>query len=64
MRNFFIPAIFLVMLAACNDSKPAGPEGPNQPGIQNVNGNIPDTVGTINLGGNSTVDSSSMRDSL
>ncbi len=64
MRYLFISVLSLLMLPACNDSEPAGPEGPNQPGIPNVNGNIPDTAGTINLDGNAPVDSTGMRDSL
>ncbi|MGZ5287711.1 MAG: hypothetical protein ACXWB9_11020 [Flavisolibacter sp.] len=56
--------IFLAAATSCNDSEPTGPVAPHQPGIQNVNGNIPDTSGSINLGGSQTIDSSRVKDSL
>ncbi len=64
MRTGSILMILCITALACNDSEPAGPQAPNQPGIQNVNGNIPDTSGSINLGGNQSIDSTRLKDSL
>lgn len=52
-------------LLACNsgDGSNTGEPSPNTPAVQNVNGNLPDTAGTIRLNGTQGVDSVTARDS-
>jgi hypothetical protein len=65
MKKLF--AILLIAgIFSCNSDKnekeDKSKEGANEPGIQNVNGNIPDTTNAINLD-NDKRDSSSKADS-
>lgn len=58
MKNFFIATAFVFALAGCaSDSETKKEDGTDTPsssenavGVQNVNGNIPDTVNTIDIG--------------
>jgi len=59
LATFILLAVFL---AACNNSKTSeGPAPASQPGVENVNGNVPDTTGSANSGGG--IDSSRSTDS-
>jgi len=59
----FLPFVIAAFLVSCNDSeKNTGPaSAPVTPGIENVNGNIPDTTNSISLDNS---DTTSRRDSL
>lgn len=72
MKKILALAIFTIVLYSCasdNDMKydKKGDDeiqSENPVGIQNVNGNIPDTVNTIDIGNHETTDSISvMKDS-
>ena len=60
----WIAAAFL--LNACGPGNQENDEhaSPNVPGVQNVNGNIPDTNNTIQLNSRQTVDSIKASDSV
>jgi|GEM_PF-3296820 len=47
-----------------DNSKTAPESAPVTPGIENTNGNLPDTNTTIRLNGQTPVDSSNLRDSV
>jgi hypothetical protein len=65
MKKMFT-ILFIAAVFSCNSDKNEkednSKEGANEPGIQNVNGNIPDTTNAINLDNDkrdsSTADSS------
>jgi hypothetical protein len=59
--KFGLPVLTLgLIMASCgNDtSDNSVPSSPNTPGVQNVNGSVPDTSNTINLNSKLPVDSS------
>lgn len=65
MKNVIITTIVMILLFSC-DSKDNTPptttdEGVIRPGIENVNGNIPETQNSISL---DTQDSTTRRDSV
>lgn len=50
MKKAFILIVLIATLSCNSDSKKdSSPEAGNSPGIQNANGNIPDTTNSINL---------------
>jgi hypothetical protein len=57
----------IMMLLSCSNSNKTSPtnEGaPNTPNVENVNGNMPDTSSSVNLGNPSTAqDSTGLKDS-
>ena len=60
--------LFILLVAgtfSCDSNKKVDDveESGNTPGIQNVNGNIPDTINSINLDNNKT-DSGMVKDSI
>ena len=71
MKNILAPAIFGIVLYSCasdNDMKydkkvDDETKSENPVGIENVNGNIPDTINTIDIGNYKTTDSISVKDS-
>ena len=55
----------LAVLASCSDGTNDGENAsPATPGVQNVNGNVPDTQNSINLNGSQQQDSTYIKDSL
>ena len=59
----WIAAAFL--LNACGSGQENDEHAsPNVPGVQNVNGNIPDTNNTIELDGRQSIDSTNASDSV
>ncbi|HEY0355107.1 MAG TPA: hypothetical protein VGC29_02815 [Flavisolibacter sp.] len=59
----WIAAAFL--LNACGSGQENDEHAsPNVPGVQNVNGNIPDTINTIELDGRQSIDSTNASDSV
>lgn len=59
MKNLFAFFLMAVLFSACtNDSTPAKDEvTPSNTNVQNVNGNMPDTSGGVNLNTPLPVDS-------
>jgi hypothetical protein len=59
MKNLFGFILLVVLFSACtNDSTPAKEETtPSNTNVQNVNGNMPDTTGGVNLNATLPVDS-------
>ena len=59
MKNLFVFFLMAVLFSACtNDSTPAKDEAtPNTTNVQNVNGNVPDTSGGVNMNTQLPVDS-------
>jgi hypothetical protein len=67
MKNRFIYIGIIVLLAACNNSSTTTTTDdatPNQTGVQNVNGNMPDTSNSININATEHQDSSRVKDSV
>ena len=67
MKKIATGFLFMILLSCSNKGKKVSPtnEGtPNTPNVENVNGNIPDTVNTVTLGHpDTTKDSSGLKDS-
>ncbi len=56
MKKLFLAASFALALTACNSNGNSNDSGDTASGdkvsaVENVNGNLPDTSNTINLGG-------------
>ena len=67
MKIRIIYASFIVLLAACNNSSTTTTTEeatPNQTGVQNVNGNMPDTNNSVNQNGTVPIDSSRVKDTM
>jgi hypothetical protein len=66
MKNFFSCLLFVSFLQACQNEKAAESTEatPVTPGTDNVNGNLPDTNGSLKLNQPLPKDSSHMNDSI
>ncbi len=65
MKKLLAIALVLSVLS-CNSKKETEVDesSQNQPGIQNVNGNMPDTANSINLDNNKTDSATVKKDSI
>ncbi len=65
MKNLLVIGMFLTVIS-CNSKKEDEVDGSNanQPGVLNVNGNMPDTTNSINIDNNKTDSATAGRDSI